>query len=473
MSRTKRLRVSVAVRDLAFLGFLAVILGMGFRRPFIFVLAYVYIDIVAPQRLTYFLLNSVPVSQIAIGLAVLGWAVADNHKHTRVTFRQVVMILFLIYCGITTTMADFPLPASDKWGWVWKSLAFAIFLPFTLTTRLRMEALALFMTLSAAAIIIVGGIKTLASGGGYGVLNLMIANNVGLYESSSISMAAICIIPLILYLRKYNTIFPKGWPANLFCAAFIFACLLIPIGTQARTGLICIAVLALLSLRSTKRRFLYIFLMGAAAAVAVPLLPSSFSDRMGTIKTYKGDQSAATRIAVWKWTIDYAADHPLGGGFDAYRGNKIRFETVSSSEAGGQVNVEANVVEDKARAYHSAYFEVLGEQGYPGLILWLTIHVVGLFRMEVIRRRYKKRDEQNGQWMGSLAEALQHAHVIYLIGATFVGVAYQPFIYLLVGMQIGLDSYAQRRRAQESDDGPEWKAAPQGWGKQPHWTPAV
>lgn len=464
---------SAAVRDLAFLGFLVAILGMGFRRPFIFVLAYVYIDIVAPQRLTYFLLNSVPVSQIAIGLAVLGWAVADNHRFTRITFRQVLMLLFLIYCGVTTTVADFPLPASDKWSWVWKSLAFAVFLPFTLTTRLRMEALALFMTLSAAAIIIVGGIKTLASGGGYGVLDLMISNNVGLYESSSISMAAICIIPLILHLRNHNTIFPKDWRITLFCAALIFACLLIPIGTQARTGLICIAVLALLSLRSTKRRFLYIFMLGAAALVVVPLLPSSFSSRMGTIKTYQGDQSAATRIAVWKWTIDYAADHPLGGGFDAYRGNKIRFETVTSSEAGGQVNIEAKVVEDKARAYHSAYFEILGEQGYPGLILWLSIHIVGLFRMELVRRRYKKRDEQNGQWMGSLAEALQHAHVIYLIGALFVGVAYQPFVYLLIGMQIGLDSYAQRRRAQEPDDEGEWQAAAAGWGKLPHWKTAT
>ena len=45
----------------------------------------------------------------------------------------------------------------------------------------------LFLTLSAAAIIIVGGIKTVLSGGGYGVLNLMVTNNSNLYESSTIS----------------------------------------------------------------------------------------------------------------------------------------------------------------------------------------------------------------------------------------------------------------------------------------------
>ena len=45
------------MRDLAFIAFLAALFGMGFRRPFLFVLTYVYIDVVSPQRLTYFLLN--------------------------------------------------------------------------------------------------------------------------------------------------------------------------------------------------------------------------------------------------------------------------------------------------------------------------------------------------------------------------------------------------------------------------------
>ncbi len=51
---------------------------------------------------------------------------------------------------------------------MWKALAFAAFLPLTLRTRLRIESLLLFMILSAASIIIVGGIKTRRLGGGYG-----------------------------------------------------------------------------------------------------------------------------------------------------------------------------------------------------------------------------------------------------------------------------------------------------------------
>jgi probable O-glycosylation ligase (exosortase A-associated) len=453
------------VRDLAFVGFLLALLGFGFRRPFIFVLTYVYIDIVAPQRLTYYLLNSIQISLITVILAVLAWAFVDNKRDSRVAPRQAMILLLLIYCGVTTTVADFPINAAEKWGWVWKALAFAIFLPLTLRTRLRFEALSLFMILSAATIIIVGGIKTVVSGGGYGALNLMVDNNIGLYEGSIISTVSICIIPLILHLRKHSTIFPTEWKVNLFCAALIFACLLMPVGTQARTGLICIGLLAVLSLRSAKRRFTYLFLTAILAPIAFTMLPASFTQRMDTIKGYKSDKSAGTRLAVWKWTIDYAKEHPFGGGFDSYRGNNIRFETVDEEVAGGQTEVKARVNEDKARAFHSSYFEMLGEQGYPGLALWLLINISGIIRMEFLRRKFRNRSLDNDQWIGSLAEALQHAHIIYMTGALFVGIALQPFVYMLIGMQIGLDTYAKRRAGEAawtpfaaSEPKPAWTA---------------
>ena len=45
-------------------------------------------------------------------------------------------------------------------------IGFAIFLPFTLTTRLRIEGMALIMVLTAGAIIISAGMKTALGGGG-------------------------------------------------------------------------------------------------------------------------------------------------------------------------------------------------------------------------------------------------------------------------------------------------------------------
>ena len=102
------------------------------------------------------------------------------------------------------------------------------------------------------------------------------------------------------------------------------------------------------------------------------------------------------------------------------------------------------------RAFHSIYFEMLGEQGWPGLSLWLLVNLIGLARMEVLRRRYK---EGAFAWAGSLAAGLQSAHVVYLFGAAFIAVAFQSFVYMLIGAQIGLDTYLARRRAEETAPG--------------------
>lgn len=437
------------MRDVAFLAFLAALFALAFKRPFLFVLAYAYIDIVSPQRLTYFLLNSIPISMIAAGLAILGWAAIDDKRNVRIAPRQALMLVLLIYCGITTGWSPFPVEATFKWDWVWKGLAFAIFLPLTLHTKLRIEALILYMILCASSIIIVGGLKTMASGGGYGVLHLMVDNNSGLYESSTIAMVAIAIIPLILWMMKFGTIFPPEWRVTLFGGALIFACLLIPVGTEARTGLVCIAVLGALLLRFSKRRFLYLALAGMAGLMALPFLPTSFTQRMDTIAGYKADSSASTRIAVWGWTWNYIKDHPMGGGFDIYRANKIVVNKVRTEESGGVATVANDTHTDEGRAFHSAYFEMLGEQGFPGLFVWLLIHAIGLFRMEALRRRYQGRDAEHERWIAPLAIALQNAQIIYLVGALFIGVAFQPFIWMLIACQIGFDTYVNRR-AKES-----------------------
>lgn len=437
------------MRDLAFVAFLFAFIGVGFRKPFLFILCFCYIDIVAPQRLSYFLINSIPISLIVFVLAIVGWLAFDDKRDTRWSGRQILLIVLLLYCGMTTLTADFPVQAQDKWGWVWKALVWAIFLPLTLRTKLRIESLALFMLLSAAAIAIAGGIKTAAGGGGYGELQLLLSENFGLYEGSIMSTVGIAIIPLILWYRRHGTIFPPDWRVSLFCFALVFACILLPIGTQARTGLVCLAVLAILSLRAVKHRLLYIVGAGLLTAAAIPLLPQSYTDRMETIRGYKSDQSASTRVAVWAWTWEYAKDHPFGGGFNAYIQNHVRVEKAAGAYDPNKPQEAApTVYEEQSRAYHSSYFEMLGEQGYPGLAMWLLLHAAGIIQMERLRRRYLKTRRAEEQWIAPLATALQNGHIVYMVGSLFVGIAFQPFIYMMLALEMGLSTYCRRREAQ-------------------------
>jgi len=166
---------------------------------------------------------------------------------------------------------------------------------------------------------------------------------------------------------------------------------------------------------------------------------------METISGYQADSSAASRVAVWAWTWDYAQHHPMGGGFDAFRGNRLQV-TVSSDMGAGAQTVDQQVFIDEGRAYHSSYFEMLGEQGFPGLFMFLILHITGLLRMEVIRRRYLKTEKAEEKWIAPLATALQSANIVYLVGSFFVGIAFQPFVLGLVGVQIGFDTLVSRRQ---------------------------
>ena len=430
--------------DLFLTAFVFALFAAGMRKPFVWVLAYVYIDVLAPQKISWFLLQKIPISLLAFGLAFLGWAYADAKQGSRFTFRQGLIFALLLYCGATTIGADFPEDALAKWSWVWKALVFAVFLPLTLRTRLRIEATALVMTLTAGAIIIPAGIKTLGSGGGYGSLHLLVNDNVGLYEGSILSTVAIAIIPLALWLARHGTVFPPDRKVRLFAWGLCFACALIPVGTEARTGLVCLAILVVLSLRDIKRRFLYVSLIGAAGLLAVPFLPASFTARMETIGDHKADQSASTRLAVWQWTIAFAQDRPFGGGFDAYRQNKLAVDLVDTAASGNTTAIETTTIEEKARAYHSAYFEMLGEQGYPGLALWLLLHILGVWQMERIYRRHRRDPDPGAAWIAPLASALQRSQIVYLVGSGFVGIAFQPFCYMIVALQCGLWSWVRR-----------------------------
>ena len=432
------------MKDLFFLAFIAFVMLLGLKRPFLWVLLYVYIDILAPQRIGYSIITTLPLSLIAFAAAFGGWLALDRKEGARFTVRQGLMLALLAYCWWSTGHADFPVDAQTKWDWVWKALLFAIFLPLTLTTRARIEGLGLSLLLSVAMIVIATGLKVVTGGGGYGELNFFVDDNSGIYESSTLATVAIGLIPLLWWFVRHGTIFPRHWTVTAFAAALTFACLLVPVGTEARTGLLCIAALAVLMLRYTKRRFMFIAGAGLLGIVALPFLPQTYYDRMSTLAQPSGDESASTRVAVWKWTLDFVAEKPMGGGFDAYRSNRFTYVMPVTKTDGNTTTVTYQQVVDEGRAYHSSFFEMLGEQGWPGLFLWLTLHLIGLWQMERLQRRWKKADDEATRWITPLAAALQMSAIIYLVGAAFQGIAYQPVMLMLVGLQIGLNTYCLR-----------------------------
>jgi len=424
------------VRDVFILAILLFFFCAACKRPFLMTLAYLYVDIVQPQQISYYLVNSVPVSLVFGGAAVLFFLLFDDKRNLGFGRLQVLLVLWLGWITFTTFNGQLP-DAWIKWDPASKAIIFGIFLPFVLRTRQRIEAAVMFMLLCIGAITISGGIKTLVGGGGYGSLNLLVDSNTGLYEGSTISAVAIALIPMILYAYSWNQIFPKQRLTLLLAAGLIFSAILIPVGTEARTGLICLGVLSFLLFLRAKRKML----IGAAAAVlavaVVPVLPDSFTGRMSTIKSYDEDSSASTRVAVWNWTWEFVKEHPFGGGFYAYKLNRIKM-TLQNGDG------TTRTVEDEARAFHSSYFEVLGEHGYPGLMLYLTILATALVQLRSLYTRFRANDQD--RWIAELARALGQTLLIYVVGSLFVGVAFQSMLYFLLAFVASLGNVAASRK---------------------------
>jgi hypothetical protein len=97
------------VLNLFLTAFVLAFLGAGMRRPFLLVLAYTYIDIVAPQKVTWGFLAHIPISLIAFVCAFGAWMVAENKQGIRFSFRQFLLLLLLVYCGLTTA------PPISRW----------------------------------------------------------------------------------------------------------------------------------------------------------------------------------------------------------------------------------------------------------------------------------------------------------------------------------------------------------------------
>jgi hypothetical protein len=135
------------VLELFMAGFVRLFLALGLRRPFIWVLAFMYVDIVAPQKIALAAGRS---AIVAGGVSAGGGGLAVSRQQGGHPYQLPpgLMAALLFYCFFTTQVAGFLLAAA-KWGWVWKSLVWAIILPFTLRTRLRLEAAALVMVLAA------------------------------------------------------------------------------------------------------------------------------------------------------------------------------------------------------------------------------------------------------------------------------------------------------------------------------------
>ncbi len=409
-------------------------LSAGFLAPFIMTLAYVWVDIFTPQLVSNGYLSGLPVALIFGGAAVATYLVKDRRDPPKVNAVLILQLCLAFWITFTTfAIARNADAAYDKWTNVIKVVLFAAFIPYAIRTRVQIEAFVLVYLLSIAAHVMPWGMKTFLTGGGYGLsLGLLRSNSAMLAESSTVSTVGVMIVPLILTMRKNSILTPKGRITNIASFAVIALGLVASVGTFARTGLVAAGVGFIAMWLRAKRKVLFTIMALLMGALMFSVTSDKWEARISTVADYQNENSALTRVIVWQWTWNFAQANPLGGGFLAYIGNRIEIPAQGGSPASFQTS----------RAYHNMFFSVLGDHGFPGLALYLSLLGAALMSLQKARKLTVKLPEH--QWCAELAQAVQISLLTMMAGGFFVEIDWTPLVWYLVTMSVCLSQYALR-----------------------------
>lgn len=405
---------------------------MGAVAPFALSLGYVWVDTFDPQAVVYEFLNQIPVSLI-MAIAAIGGYIALDRRNWRFTPLTWILISFAIWVTLSTAFwSEVPDSAWVKWNYAFKTICFAAFIPFVFRSRIQIEAFLQVYLFSIMVHFLPVGIKTMISGGGYGRELGVVSGNSLLAEGSTLAGVALMLVPIILYLRGNTRILPRNLATNLLYIGLAVAAVAAAIGTYERTALVGMVVVGVGIWLRAKRKILYAA-VGVLAILAVTTFTSqAWNERISTVNDYNSEGSALGRILVWEWTLGYVAAHPLGGGFNVYEIDRIQLPP----------GPDGNSLIINGKAFHSIYFEVLGEQGWIGLGIFAALIVLSLSQLQTVARRTNKIEEM--AWAREMAFALQIALLTLLACGAFIGIAFQPMLYYLFAISACLREHVRQ-----------------------------
>lgn len=434
------------MRDYVLVAFFVGLLPMAVRHTWIGVLLWTWVSIMNPHKLAWSFAVNMPFA-MAAAVAVFISLIVD-HKSWRIPRDPVVVVLalFTFWMCVTTLTAINAEASQVQLIKVLKIQLMTLVAFAAIRERRHIEWFILIMVISIGFYGVKGGIFTITSGGGervWGPDGGFIGGN------NEIGLAMVTTIPLMYCLRL---VAKKAWQRHALLAMMVLSAIA-TLGTQSRGALVAISAMGLMLWIRSTRKFGSAIGLALVVTLLLAVMPQSWDERMSTITTYNEDSSAMGRINAWRMTVNLANDRPLvGGGFEIYD------DSVFAVYAPDAI----------ARAAHSIYFQVLGEHGYVGLILFVLVHLLAYTSCGRLRRQTRDRPEV--AWVHQFAGMFQVALVGYLVGGMFLSLAYFDLPYnlmvLIVACKYWLAEQGQASGARHMLPGrPEAMPPGQAWGR--------
>ncbi|EKV32753.1 hypothetical protein C882_1591 [Caenispirillum salinarum AK4] len=399
------------MRDIFIIMFMVGIVPAILRWPFLGILGWCVVSYMNPHQLGWGRVNDLPFGML-IGLAtIFSFMISSGYRKTvPLTPITVLLLVFFGYMTMTTIMALAPGSAYEKWDKVFKVLLMTFITIPMMASRERIHAFVWVIVLCIGFYGVKGGLFTLINGGGYrvwGPPNTMIEDN------NHLALALIMLLPMVRYLHLQSG---DVWIRRglLLAMALIGASI---IGSYSRGAFVAGSACLFWLFLKSRHKMAIIGLGVFALILGLSVMPPEWMARMATIQSYTEDSSVQGRFDAWTFAWRLAQMRPLfGGGF-----NPIDSGLFLALVPDGEV----------ARAFHSNYFEVLGEHGFIGLALFLAILAAGFFTAGSITRQV--RHAPGYEWARDLASMVQVSLVAYAVGGLFLNMAtFDLFYHILV-----------------------------------------
>lgn len=394
-------------------------------RPYIGILMWAWLGFMNPHRFTW-MAASMPLAQVVAAATFAGLVVSREPKRLPWSAALWTWLAFIFWMSVSTVFAVYPDIASLEWQDVIKIQVMALVTLVVIRNKFTLQALVWVTAMSLGFYGVKGGVFTILTGGQYRVWG---PPKSFIEDNNDMALALLMVLPLMLYLQGQVT---NRWLRLALLASAGLTGVAV-LGSQSRGALLgFLGLCAVLWWRSKRK-----IAIGSAIAVVLVLvlsfMPSTWWDRMETMKDYEQDASAMGRINAWTFAVNLANARPLvGGGFDCFE-RRLFFLYAPDP--------------DDFHDAHSVYFEVLGEHGYVGIALFLTLGILTLRMASRLIRR--TRDHPGRKWAHDLAAMTQVSLVAYAVSGTFLGRAYFDLYYGLVGFVLIADSIVRAEEAEE------------------------
>lgn len=425
------------MRDLIVTLVFAVGAFAALRRPYYGALLWVWIGLMNPHRMGWGFAYSLPFAMAAAMVTVLGMVFVSRDVRWPRSGAFNALIVLIVWMGITTVYAIHVDPSLNKYIDVLKVLGMTIVVASLVRTREEIIGFLWVVVLSIGFFGFKGGVFTIATGGSFRVwgppASLVQGNN-------ELAVALVMCIPIFYFLIQQISVarkflffhrVPEKWLVRGLYLT-ILLCAASALGTHSRGALLAIAAMsAVLWWRSKSKAAL-----GVALVLVVPVLlmmmPEEWFDRMGTIKTYDEDASAMGRINAWTMAINIANDRLLGAGF-----------------ATATPFIYAMYAPDPTYVLvaHSIYFQILGEHGYIGLVLYLLFWIMTYRTAGRLMRMTKNRPDL--EWAGQFGAMAKVSLVGFAVGGAFLSLAYWDMPFYLAVALVATDLLVKKELAEK------------------------